>query len=635
MSSDRESTCPHCGAVNPISPAALLVHCAFCSSAYTFKDNRALLIGTVAIPTQTDSPFYIGQPGSIQGFSFQIRGHLRYRYSTGYWDEWCGVTAEGKVLWISEDEQEVSIFRREELTERISDLDQIGIGQIISVAGAPFMVEERDQAALAGFEGEIPFEIALERSFTYIAGIANEERITLEFSENGVERYRGKVVTLEYLGITPKVSNPYEKKTDTLNHNLDTEHASTTEPVKLNDSEIEKLTCTACGAPVKLTGNPAKTITVVCTFCGSALDARTSAVMARSNTYTPPRFALELGAHGTMSGQEVTVAGRIRMKEEDWHWDEYLLWCSNGEYRWLTDDSGSWSTSRRIRTAPAELPQDLMPGESITYQSQKFRIKEKTRGTVDFIDGEFPYYTAKGLTTSGFDAVSGTRKLSCEWNTKEIEWYAGDSISAERIKGIFGLTSTPRAPQTEGNKQQSSWSNGAVVTLIIAIIALVILTIRETQIESFTLEESEYSDSLNDDGFAEREITIPAKGNYRFKYTSNLNDNWLFFTTEIQDSAKRPLMQFGSDMSYYSGTEGGESWSEGSQNHSQILSFSHPGRYTLLFSGENESSTPSVQVSIYKNAFVVRYLVILIALCIIIIIIDLNNRGIINFTNDD
>ncbi len=197
----RHLNCPHCGTEKALSPAAILVHCDACDCAYTVNGNRANSVGTVAVLTQKKSKLSLGVTGSIEGHAFTILGQIRYGNSSDFWSEWFGITGSGQVLWLVERGPQISFLQYDEIHDIHLNYSDMVIGQSIDVGGEQFLIHAKDTAVFESFEGEIPFDISIDRSFPYISGFFKDEFAILEFCDGAIARYRQRAVSLEELGI--------------------------------------------------------------------------------------------------------------------------------------------------------------------------------------------------------------------------------------------------------------------------------------------------------------------------------------------------------------------------------------------------------------------------------------------------
>src|SRR5262249_55321373 len=60
-----------------------------------------------------------------------------------------------------------------------------------------------------------------------------------------------------------------------------------------------------------------------------------------------------------------------------------------------------------------------------------------------------------------------------------------------------------------------------------------------------------------------------------------LQNDWAFITVDLVHEASGELRTYGTELSYYSGVEGGESWSEGSRSSTHLFGSAGAGSHVL------------------------------------------------------
>jgi len=93
--------------------------------------------------------------------------------------------------------------------------------------------------------------------------------------------------------------------------------------------------------------------------------------------------------------------------------------------------------------------------------------------------------------------------------------------------------------------------------------------------------------------------------------TASVNNSWLYLHMSLVNEDGRAY-NFGREISYYHGVDGGESWSEGSTSEEATLTAVPAGKYYLLI--EPESSAPAVSYSIQVRRDVPQWSFLIIAL---------------------
>ena len=137
-------------------------------------------------------------------------------------------------------------------------------------------------------------------------------------------------------------------------------------------ARASSLNCPACGAGLQLK-DPANTVRVACTYCGSVLatpqdgaSAEKFEVLVRLQK-VPFKPLLPLGGEGTLRGHGYAILGAIlkacTVDGVHYYWREYLLKETKSEaYHWLVESNGHWTLvepespperSRRRRGSPS------------------------------------------------------------------------------------------------------------------------------------------------------------------------------------------------------------------------------------------------------------------------------------------
>jgi hypothetical protein len=119
----------------------------------------------------------------------------------------------------------------------------------------------------------------------------------------------------------------------------------------------------------------------------------------------------------------------------------------------------------------------------------------------------------------------------------------------------------------------------------------------------------------------------------KLELNANYNDAWGWFDIEVLKD-QQPVFNMSKQISYYSGYEGGEHWSEGSRNASAYFKIDEPGNYSMRVWGEggtgNHGTTPqrtSLNITVREGVIVTRYFVGLFLLGLLAWMSGLISRG--------
>ena len=91
---------------------------------------------------------------------------------------------------------------------------------------------------------------------------------------------------------------------------------------------------------------------------------------------------------------------------------------------------------------------------------------------------------------------------------------------------------------------------------------------------------------------------IKANGNVRITANAPLNNTWADLDVDLVNDQSQEVESVNVPISYYSGVEDGESWTEGDQSQDAILSSLPAGQYTLRVEGTWENATQPMSVSV-------------------------------------
>jgi len=183
--------CPSCGAPADVDRLAAMAVCDYCESAFYFKDELVELRGKVGMLVDTSSPLYVGATGTFRGKDFRVMGRIQYRCEGSVWEEWFLRSEHDDEIWISEDEMEFCLETPVEHPGPIPAFDEISPGGLLQVAGEALSVDEKDVASLESVEGSLPFPLDIDRQFPYLDASSEATTVTVEYSADGPEVFRG------------------------------------------------------------------------------------------------------------------------------------------------------------------------------------------------------------------------------------------------------------------------------------------------------------------------------------------------------------------------------------------------------------------------------------------------------------
>jgi ribosomal protein S27E len=292
-------TCPTCGAAATVrSPFAKMSVCSQCSSTLWLDKSGVKAGPKMSAPAPAISGLFLGAEGKIREASFRVIGRLRYKYERGFWDEWLLLKGDGKPVWLSEDEGDLSLEREYSFKGELPPFEQTRIENLYQLSGHPFFVEEKGTAVCDSGEGELPFPIEPGEKIPYLEGRIDKRPATLEYDEDGPRLFLGSYLPMEQLEID------------------EASRLSAPPSAVKGPREAVKIDCPGCGGTLELRCGD-ETEMVVCEYCGSQIDARGGKyeILGKILRAGPKGGTLRVGMKGTLRGTEWEIVGRLRYRD--------------------------------------------------------------------------------------------------------------------------------------------------------------------------------------------------------------------------------------------------------------------------------------------------------------------------------
>jgi uncharacterized protein (DUF983 family) len=619
--SARAAPCPNCGAEILFSAGSSLVTvCKQCRAAVARKGVSLESIGLVAELVPTSSPFRLGMAsrGSKAVKPFRIVGRLQLSTGEGTWDEWHIAFGDGGFAWLAEAQGGFWIMLPL-AAPRVPEWERLEPGQALPLgAYGTFTVSEVRAATYVSAEGDLPFVAPPGSVFRYadVSG-ADGSLGTLDYGDDpGLDGFFvGRKVELGELGIEGLAAWKERKEA----------------------AKALALNCPNCGGALQIK-DPSATVRIACTYCGSLLGSADRGEEGPPSKFevlnrlaaVPFRPTLPLGSEGTLYGHPYTVLGALLKKTTsggtDYFWVEYLLKETKSEaYDWLAESKGHWTLLEPVPAgAVTEGPRFA------TYKNRRYRIFGRNPAVVEAVLGEFTWAVQKGETTRAADFIAPPRMLSKEQAKSEVNWTEGRYAPKADLEAGFRLKQRLPAPAGVGACQpwphegtSRLWWRSAFLLSGIALLVFVLATIRDPRKvvfdKTFDLvgaKEAVYAEhgtappgsdwqapaaprSVADRAAAEaasaasrvllsEPFTTEMSTNLEATIWAPTQNTWIGVGTDLISESTGEVRSFYLLSDRYSGVDGGERWSEGSQSRSVYMSRVPPGTYVLRMEPESE-----------------------------------------------
>ena len=578
-----EGKCPSCGApVAFTAGSAAVVVCSYCQAVVARKDESFEARGKVARIVDTDSPFKLGLEGRHGGEPFTVVGHLQKDHGAGPWDEWYLEFQSGKKAWLAESEGALNLmFDAGQLELPLASLSP---GKRFDFRGTAFVVEEVGRATLVAAEGQLPDDVGGVTALRFVDATGPQGVfLSLEYAEDlrSPEAFVGRAVPFEELGIPADQLRPRAKR-----------------------AELVQARCPQCNGELPLRA-PDQTRRVVCRYCGALLDASQGKLSFLQLLEQPKvKPLIPLGAKGRLGGTEWICIGFVQrhcvVEGIRYPWDEFLLYHRTRGFSWLMLSNNHWT--HLLPLAAGDVKVNSL--KSAFYKGREYKAFQRVEAITDLVLGEFYWEVQAGERAFATEYVDPPSSINSEETGQEVTFTLGEYLAPEVVKETFNLPWVPSRrgvapsqpnPQAARQAEQWKWAGLYAVALIALFTLLNVIADKRLVLnETVTVAQGVVPGSA-ESMFFSAPFEVKRRGNMQvFLFSWPLSNDWLGVQGDLVNEETGEVVSFYSEVSYYSGVDGGESWSEGSSDTTDYISAIPPGRYVLRVTPQySPSADPS------------------------------------------
>ncbi|NVB84143.1 MAG: DUF4178 domain-containing protein [Kofleriaceae bacterium] len=562
-------------------------------------------LGKVADLVPMDSPLRLFADGQLGSQTFILVGMAQLRHSAGGLTQEWYAKFSGTWGWLAEAQGRYYMTFEAEGAKlppigSLSPGAQLQLPNMLGVTKT-YTVGEVGSATYVAATGELPFRLVPEGSYRFVDLADGEGNFaTIDYGEPGDEPalYIGQQLSLADLHITGGEVGPSREA----------------------QVRSSRLACPNCNAPIEL--HTSETQRAVCAHCNTLLDINAGSLQVLGKLATKAQPRIPLGAKGRFLEGEMTVIGYIGRSaqiEGDWYpFEEYLLYAPNVGFRWLVESDGHWSYVQPVATGAVKFE-----GGDATYEGVKLRLFQSAQLRVDNVLGEVYWKVQAGEMSRGDDFVAPPAMLSRETSGGEETWSLSTYLKVDEVERAFGKTPLQvRAPIGVAPNQVNPAGNAAtpltlsfLALLLLGIVFAVMAPATQKYQTEVTIHPGQPVASESSDGsnvFFSDPFKLEAGKNVELAFRTNLANNWAYVVASLVNTNTGDVVTADASMEYYSGVEDGESWSEGNQSASKVVSPVPAGDYALRLEMQHGATTGDVPmtVRVRQGVFRGRYLAI-------------------------
>lgn len=576
------ANCPACGA--PVvfkSSASFHGVCEFCRSTLVRHGGNLENLGRMADLVEDASPIQIGTEGQYRGVHFAVIGRIQLRYAAGIWNEWHLLFDDMRGGWLSDANGEYLISFLKAPGAPLPEFASLMPNDELKLAGRNFVVTDLEEAMCISGQGELPFAFGAGYPAQLVDLRTTDESAaafaSIDYSETPPLLFVGE--SLPFAALT------FANLRD---------GAAGQKPA----GAVKALQCPHCGGAIALHDKAVQS--VACPSCLSVLapDNESLRILAKAAAATRIEPLIALGSVGRFVGTQWTVIGFqervITADGVDYPWQELLLHNPNEGFRWLVESAGHWNW-----VSPIVKPPRYSVGQpEAAYNGEKYRRYSAGSAATRYVIGEFTWKVGVGETWEIIDFIAPPKMLSRESSHNETSWSISEYLPSAEVATAFKLKSAlPAAvgigmnqpnPRTESHRRVCGnfWK--------FLLLALVAQAIWYFILGGRTLLDQRlvFSPGKDEPTTTQTFQLDSAARNLVLRHDTDLDNNWLGLGLTLVEKNSGRAWTAQSDVAYWHGSDGGESWSEGDKTRELEFRDLPAGTYYFVIDPEISAEKP-------------------------------------------
>jgi ribosomal protein S27E len=575
------ANCPACGA--PVvfkSSASFHGVCEFCRSTLMRHGGDLENLGRMADLIEDASPIRIGSEGRYRGVHFAVVGRIQLRYEAGVWNEWYVLFDDMRGGWLSDANGEYLVSFLTPPGAPLPEFATLMPNDELKLAGRDFVVSDVEEAMCIAGEGELPFAFGAGYPAQLADLRATDESgafASIDYSETPPLFFVGEALPFASFSFA----------------NLRGDQA-TAKPAGV----VKALQCPACGGAIALHDKAVRS--VACPSCLSILEPANESlrILQKAAAATRIEPLIPLGSVGHFLGKDWTVIGFqqrvITAEGKDYPWQEYLLHYPEEGFRWLVESDGHWNWVSTLSKPPRY--QVGLP--SATHDGEEYRRFSAGSAVTRYVIGEFNWKIKVGETWETIDFVAPPKMLSRESSHKETSWSLGDYLPVEEVAAAFklkvplpepvGIGANQPNPRAEGHRRVFNGFWKFLALALVAQLLWVFIFGSRTLLDQRLVFSPGNEEPVTTQTF---QLDKPAR-NLLLRHDTDLDNNWLGLGLTLVEKSSGKAWTAQSEVSYWHGSDGGESWSEGDRSRELVFRDLPAGSYYFVIDPEISAEKP-------------------------------------------
>ncbi|RYD99314.1 MAG: DUF4178 domain-containing protein [Sphingobacteriales bacterium] len=317
---------------------------------------------------------------------------------------------------------------------------------------------------------------------------------------------------------------------------------------------------------------------------------------------------IPLGTKLRLLGDDFKVIGAtIKEDNQDAQWQEFTLYCeTDGGFAFLSVFNGNFMLVYETMEFP------LLPsvGQSVIYyEDTHYRFYNDYTTQLLWAEGyvfdDFASNNRRGFT---YDYIAPPYLFSLERDgDKNNYWFRGEYVDRKELEKQQPPLELPKKTGLGTLEPASKFTSrqliiGGALAAILFILVHLGIDLTGTPAKVVLSNTYSFSDTTKNIEITSETFELNNfRTNVGIAISSDVQNNWVSLNYALVNTETGQEYNAGKDLEYYSGYDGGESWSEGSNAYDHLFTAVPKGKYVLNIEAE-KGTDAGIVTSLYVKA---------------------------------
>lgn len=520
------------------------------------------------------SVIQVGTKGTWKEHEFTVLGRVQFFYEEGVFNYWTLECSDGTSKLLGEAYGIYSFLTAKNIdfqsNESLHNL-KIDSGYVLWGEGPVLSLEQKNSLFSIKVEGEAfcidSFKALLDCSFATESGT----HYTI-FEGDGFQKYPYLAEYMDFDELRFENLRPFKNSSFSFG-------------------------CSNCNNQIELPLYP-YTQSTICNKCHHPYSAKANFRFAEQkilkNEIEP---YIPIGSSFNHKGISYTVVGYLSKAERSsgYKWNEFTLFHPNYGFAYLNEYNGQFTFAKEQGNHPVLIYEEF---DFFKYEDAEFELYNSYESRVDSGSGVFAYNAFNNNSFFSKEYIAPPYMWIKDKDSREgVFWFKAEYYSRKQVsKALNNANIKLPSGSIEIHPLKPVFKYTFLELIITTLMAVVLVLIAHLALDKGKLNKELFNQSFyfkdSSNTFSTTLDTVELTrsiSNIKFDVSAPVDNTWTSVSVILTDiiSGKEYSMEQG--VEYYSGYDGGESWSEGSKSESGFLTGIPSGKYIVSVEGVRES----------------------------------------------